>query len=81
MSHVGIFIYGSIVSVIVLGAYALLIWASIEDGREHRSFVQSPPERGSADSVRTDVSVPASITVVDTIEAGEREAVAASFTS
>jgi hypothetical protein len=63
MSHVGIFIYGSIVSVIVLGAYALLIWASIEDGREHRSFVQSVPERESADPVRTDVNAPASVPV------------------
>ena len=63
MSHVGIFVYGSIVSVIVLGAYALLIWASIEDGREHRSFVQSPPERESAGSAGADEPAPTTIPV------------------
>ena len=45
MSHIGIFIYGSIVAVIVLAAYALMIWASIEDGREHRGTVQPEPGR------------------------------------
>jgi hypothetical protein len=63
MSHVGIFIYGSIVSVIVLGAYVLLIWASIEDGREHRAFVQSPPEREPVAAGGTDERAPAAMPV------------------
>jgi hypothetical protein len=45
MNHVGIFIYGSIVSVIVLAAYVLMVWASIADGREQRAH-----ERPAADA-------------------------------
>jgi hypothetical protein len=48
MNHVGIFVYGSIVSVIVLTAYALMVWASIEDGREQRAHERPTPDAGAA---------------------------------
>jgi hypothetical protein len=37
MNHVGIFVYGTIVSLIVGAAYVLMVWASIADGRVQRA--------------------------------------------
>jgi hypothetical protein len=43
MSDAAIFVFGTFVTLMVLAAFALLVWAEVEDGRTQRAAERGEP--------------------------------------